>query len=237
MLISNFTNKTDSGILDVDQPIKDILIVKQGGLTDFDTEKVSVKIVRKNGTSESIATAQKVKPLSEIKQMGEGYNVIQGTKKERAFAIGVSAGIALADGESINVQITEMEAEATYSIYGVQHFTNRRSIVHYGRDVIQAGKDEKIIPADTLHNIAINPTNVIEMEFRTSEGNTCTFPKAELEYQQRQTNDISRVGGNFAEMIWARENLVVLGLRDIKEIKITTNGQEVEYYVQTIKNI
>jgi len=232
MKVCTLTGATAYQNIAIEKPVIKLLLQKDTG--DFaSTEKITVRIERKQGSNIDLIVSQSIKELSQFSELHEGPNkVVALAGAERTILLAVAAPVYLALEDRITIEFSGLDAARTYIVYGLEGMGTGKTAWKYSAQSIPANTNTRLIsPANTLQAIGFATTHLSYIQLNFSDGTQANYTPDECSYIMRDTNGLALVGGVSTDIVASQEDLVILGLNNVSSIQIYTDNSEFDYFV------
>jgi hypothetical protein len=243
---SGVTSYTD---LQIQNSISHLLIIKTGAAAITD-EKMTLVLKTSGGQSKNVIPLTKIRRPAVLSQFGQGYQLIQAVAADTvksAFLISLSdaGAIQLENSDYLSLDLSDLIADSTYSVFGIESPEKARIYNEYNSQVItgQEAQNKAFTPDENCKGIAISNNGALSsIRLSFTNGNEVTYMPEELNAMMRNGNDISfsadtlvegdslnqTVSGGGTELWW-------LPLQDCRRFEISTVGGTDVTLIQLIR--
>jgi len=231
------TGITEIKDLQIQSPIQCLLIVKSGAAEIID-EAITLSLKTGGAHSKNVIPLTKLRRVAVISQFGQGYQQIQqmgGGVVQCSFLLELSDyAIAISGSDYLSLDLTNLVAASTYTVYGVESPVQHRSYNEYNTLTVTGAdaqlKQYQVEPAAKLLALSNNAAlSSIRMSY--TNGTEVSYTPAELSAIMRQGNDVSFAADIMIEGDALNQTLqgggtefFVLPLTGCRKFDITTVG-------------
>lgn len=193
--LTGVTSKTD---IQIQKAFGHLLILKNGVSAGFNNERINVSI--KGLANEQVPVPNlKISDVAELSQYGVGYLLKQvqadgKVKSSYPCEIGARGAIAITGTEYVSVDLTNLDAGATYEVYSVESTDLVRGYIKYQMELVQGGEPtQRPFPlAQGSAMFAIRKNGALDKVILTGlNGRQVTYYPEELDAMSRQNNGIA----------------------------------------------
>jgi len=191
------TGVTEVRGLQIQSSISHLLILKDGAAAITD-EKITLVLKTNGGQNKSVIPLTKIRRPAVISQFGQGYQLIQADADSvnSAFLLSLSdfGAIQLENGDYLELDLTDLIALSSYSVYGIESPIKARAYNEYNTEVV-TGSEPQIktySPELDCKGIALSNNGALaSVRLSYANGNEVTYLPEELKAMMRQGNDVS----------------------------------------------
>ena len=198
-VVEGLTGVASKNDVQIQKAFGHLLILKNGVAAGFTNERLTVAI--KGLATEQVPVPNiKIADIGLLSQYGVGYllrQVAAGTghvKSSYPCEIGANGALAIQGNEYISLDLTNLDAAATYDVYAVESPNKVRGFLKYQTELVQGAEPtQRVFPlAANAAMFAIRKNGALNKVILTANnGQQVTYFPEELDAMARQNNGVA----------------------------------------------
>lgn len=206
-ILSGITGVASLSNVQIQKSCSALLIVKTGTASAIDNETLSIAL-QVGSNQHTIATKIKARQLAVISQFGAGYihqKVEAGGNVKTEMLIdlsGVSESLLLQDNNYVAVDLSALQATATYDVYAIENPSKGKVFQNYNSQSITGNDSQtKTYGLKSSHKALFisNNDSLEKIRLFTHDGSECAYDAVELSALAREINDVTQMADSLIE--------------------------------------